>query len=84
MVNEFHQRINYSGEPEFDSWLEQILSNLYLLPNQTLDYHDPFTMRTGGLTQKNKWDISLWLILFKMCCINDRIDIFDEIWHNLK
>jgi len=32
--------------------VEQILSSFYLHSDQTLDYHDPFTMRTRGLTQK--------------------------------
>jgi len=52
VVNKFHQRINCSEEPKFDSCVEQILSNFYLPLDRTLDYHDPFTMRTEGLTQK--------------------------------
>jgi len=40
--------------------VEQILSNFYLPSGETLDYHDPFTIRTR------------WLILFKICRANEK------------
>jgi len=40
--------MNRSGEPEFDSWVEQLLVRLYW-PNSGL--LGPLPLGTGGLTQ---------------------------------
>ena len=42
MVNELYQMINYLREPEFDSWMEQLLVKLYLPFNRTSDYQGSF------------------------------------------
>lgn len=41
MVNEFHQKVNRSGESEIDYWMERFLVKLYLPHDRTPNYRDP-------------------------------------------
>jgi len=45
---------NRSGEPEFDSWVEQFLARLFLPHGRTPNYQGALSPGTGGLTPKTK------------------------------
>jgi len=58
MVNELYQMINYLREPEFDSWMEQLLVKLYLPFNRTSDYQGSFPWRSDVYPTKYKDNFS--------------------------
>jgi hypothetical protein len=49
-------RSNQSRESEFNQWLKQFFTRLYLSPRQISDYSGPFPIGNRWLKQKNKFE----------------------------